>query len=237
LFGHIKGAFTGAQKDREGLVEVADEGTLFLDEIGDMENDVQAQFLTAIEERSFRRVGENKVRKSDFRLICATNRNLLHDVRSGKFRKDLYFRICIFPINIPPLQERKDDIRELTDYFLQRFGYPHLPLKKDVYTFLAQYNWPGNVRELRNMLERALLISKGEHLNKKHFPGLDNQNVSIYETKKDELQKLAVIEMNHIKKVLKYTNNDKKRTCSILDISLSALYRRLEKYKSVTDFQ
>ncbi len=231
LFGHTKGAFTSAIKDREGLVEVADGGTLFLDEIGDMDIDVQAQLLTAIEERSFRRVGENKVRKSDFRLICATNRNLAKATEEGTFRRDLYYRICVFPIHLPALRDCTEDVTGFAEYFLRSFGYPHLPLSSDVLRVLKGYSWPGNVRELRNMLERAILLSGGLPLTPAHFPGLEIQ-APVSVSKSDSMS-LYEMERQHIQQVLGEYGGDKNKACKALGISLSALYRRLEKFEKV----
>lgn len=172
LFGHARGSFTSAIKDKEGLIEVADGGTLFLDEIGDMDVEVQAQLLKTIEEKSFRRVGENQVRRSDFRLLCATNRDLLKETENGHFRKDLYYRICVFPISLPPLRQRTEDIPGLCEHILCGFGYPHVSPAPEVLGMLTHYSWPGNLRELRNMLERAVLLAQGKPLLPHHFPGL-----------------------------------------------------------------
>lgn len=229
LFGHAKGAFTSAVKDREGLVEVADGGTLFLDEIGDMDIDVQAQLLTTIEERSYRRVGENKVRTSDFRLICATNRDLEEATRKGTFRQDLYYRICVFPIQLPALRDHPTDIPVLAEYFLSGFGYSQFPLAEDVRDLLCRYAWPGNVRELRNMLERATLLSRGEALSTAHFPGL-HPSVAPADDSGDTFD-LEEMEKRHILKVLKRFGGDKNKASRALGISLSALYRRLYKFE------
>ena len=233
LFGHAKGSFTSAFKDKEGLIEVADGGTLFLDEIGDMDAEVQAQLLKTIEEKSFRRIGENHIRKSDFRLICATNRDLLKDSESGKFRKDLYYRICVFPINMPPLRDRKDDIPVMCETLLKSFGYGHLPLSQPVMQLLGSYPWPGNIRELRNMLERAFLLSRGQEISAHHFPGLGgaepvsrpSDDAPVPVENLDEMEKV------HIKKILERCNGDKYKASDMLGISLSSLYRKLTKIK------
>jgi DNA-binding NtrC family response regulator len=230
LFGHVKGSFTSSIKDREGLIEVADNGTLFLDEIGDMDIEVQAQLLKTIEERSFRRIGENHLRKSDFRLICATNRDLLKETETGKFRSDLYYRVCVFPIRMPSLRERRDDIPGLCEHILETFGYAHLPLSKDVIYLLSDYAWPGNIRELRNMLERASLLARGQEILPVHFPGL---GVVPSAHPRDEGEPLLVnideMEKVHIKKVLERCGGDKYKASDILGISLSSLYRKLTK--------
>jgi transcriptional regulator with PAS, ATPase and Fis domain len=229
LFGHAKGSFTSAVKDREGLVEVADGGTLFLDEIGDMDVEVQAQMLKTIEERSYRRIGENRLRRSEFRLICATNRDLLRATKEGTFRTDLYYRICVFPIALPPLRDRIEDIAGMAEHILSGFGYPHLPLSPEVANLLVQYSWPGNVRELRNMLERAMLLSRGEPLSRIHFPGLEPSVHLTTEEPRTSVFSLEEIEKRHITKVLKEFDGDKNRASEALGISLSSLYRRLGK--------
>ncbi|MDD5010141.1 MAG: sigma-54 dependent transcriptional regulator, partial [Syntrophorhabdaceae bacterium] len=155
LFGHARGAFTSAVQDRQGLIEVADGGTLFLDEIGDMDLGVQAQFLKVIEEKQYRRLGEVRIRRSEFRLICATHRDLLEDTRQGKFRSDLYFRIHVFPIVIPPLRERSEDIPDLIRYMMEKLNVSRVGMSNEAMSLLCSYEWPGNVRELKNVIERA----------------------------------------------------------------------------------
>ncbi|MBN1307862.1 MAG: sigma-54-dependent Fis family transcriptional regulator [Chitinispirillaceae bacterium] len=229
LYGHAKGAFTSAIKEREGLIEVADGGTLFLDEIGDMDLEMQSQLLKTIEEKSFRRIGENRLRKSDFRLICATNRDLLQEVKNNRFRSDLYYRICVFPVTVPALRERVDDIPGLAEHLLNNFGCTHLPLSSDVIELLQQYAWPGNVRELKNMLERALLLSHGRPLTPFHFPGLNGVHPS---TEVDEdVENLREVEKRHILAILRKYRGDKKRASDALGMSFSNLYRRLQQFK------
>jgi DNA-binding NtrC family response regulator len=172
LFGHSRGAFTSALRDRRGLVEEADGGTLFLDEIGDMDLGAQAQLLKVIEERTFRRIGETEMRASDFRLLCASHRDLLADVGAGRFRSDLYFRINVFPIEVPPLRERADDLESLTSHLLASFGAAPTRLDAAALSLLRSHPWPGNVRELRNALLRALLLARGGVLQPEHFPGI-----------------------------------------------------------------
>jgi DNA-binding NtrC family response regulator len=221
IFGHARGAFTSAVNDREGLIELADRGTLFLDEIGDMDSAAQAQMLKTIEEKSFRRVGENTIRKSDFRLICATNRDLKTETK--EFRRDLYYRINAFPIKLLPLRQRKEEIPGLSEYFLTNSCYEQFPLDRDVSRLLTDYPWPGNTRELKNMLERALLLAQGEVLTASYFPDLSPE----FESEKP--QKLEGLEDKHILQVLEKYKGNKSKTCEALGLSISSLYRRLAK--------
>jgi DNA-binding NtrC family response regulator len=233
LFGHVKGSFTSSIKDREGLIEVADGGALFLDEIGDMDLEVQAQLLKTIEERSFRRIGENHLRRSDFRLICATNRDLLKETESGKFRSDLYYRVCVFPVRLPSLREREDDIPGLCEHILTSLGYAHLPLSGEVTRILTGYPWPGNIRELRNMLERATLLARGQEITPAHFPGLSVEpSVAAPQENADTpLVNIDEMEKMHIKNVLERCGGDKHKASEILGLSVSSLYRKLAKIK------
>jgi DNA-binding NtrC family response regulator len=226
LYGHTRGAFTSAIKDREGLIEIADGGTLFLDEIGDMDTVVQAELLKTIEERSFRRIGENKIRSSDFRLICATNRDLLEASRAETFRSDLYYRICVFPIELPALRKRKCDIPGIIKQILVSFGYTLFPVEQAVIDALIAYSWPGNIRELKNMLERALLLSRGNALSLTHFPGILDK--SCLKNITEPVWNLDNIERGHIIKAMRHFKEDKHEICKALGISLSSLYRKLE---------
>ena len=171
LFGHEKGAFTGASTRKLGLVEICNGGTLFLDEIGDIPLQLQVKLLRLIETGLFRRVGSAELRSSDFRLVCATHRDLVAMVEDGTFRRDLYYRISAFPIRIPPLRERIDDMALLAENFGERLGCRRLKsLDPDVLEALRRYDFPGNVRELRNLLERACLLADGGGIRLEHFP-------------------------------------------------------------------
>lgn len=229
LFGHIKGAFTTAIQDKQGLIEVADGGTLFLDEISDMDIAVQAQFLKVIEEKQYRRLGEVKVRKSDFRLICASNRDLSEEMRQGRFRKDLFYRINVFPINIPPLRERTEDIPGLVYHLLGIIGYTKNNISEEVMKMLQEYPWPGNIRELKNVLERAVLLSGGEPLSIEHFPGLDFSVHEIETIKSDVIGNLQELEESQIKAALQKYDGDTLKASKALGISRSTLYRKLKK--------
>jgi DNA-binding NtrC family response regulator len=173
LFGHVRGAFTSAFDARQGLLEVADGGTLFLDEVGDMDAAIQGQFLKVLEERRFRRVGDTRERTSDFRLVCATNRDVDRDVVDGRLRKDLYFRINVLSICLPPLRQRKDDLPDLAQDLLVGMGRPGHPVTDSAWDRLRGYDWPGNIRELRNVLERAVLLARGGPVDAIHLPGLE----------------------------------------------------------------
>ncbi|MDR2727766.1 MAG: sigma-54 dependent transcriptional regulator [Chitinispirillales bacterium] len=230
LYGHVKGSFTSAIKDRTGLIELARGGTLFLDEIGDMDMEVQAELLKTIEEKKFRRVGDNVLRSSDFRLICATNRDLKEMANRGTFRSDLYYRICVFPIEMPALRERHEDILGYTDYFLKAYSYNQFPLDKTLQSALTAYPWLGNIRELRNTIERALILSQGKNLEIDHFPGLKGENllelIGAVGHQKEEIWDLNEIGRRHIQRALSFFK-DKLKACQALGITQSALNQRL----------
>jgi len=229
LFGHARGAFTSAVRDKEGLLEIADAGTLFLDEIGDMDAEVQAQLLKTIEERNFRRLGENVVRHSNFRLICATNRDLRPN-GSGGFRQDLYYRICVFPIFLSGLRNRREEFPALCEYLLQGMGYLHLPLEKSLVKQLLDYSWPGNVRELKNVFERALMLAQGKILESCHFPLLiADSEVPLFQLNS---QKLNDMEDLHILQTVEEFRGNMQKASNALGLSVSSLYRRLSKIRS-----
>jgi transcriptional regulator with GAF, ATPase, and Fis domain len=162
LFGHEKGAFTGASGRQLGKFELADTGTIFLDEIGELGHGVQSKLLRVIQERRFERIGGGPTIEADVRIICATNRNLVEDVKQGRFREDLFFRVNVFPITVPPLRARREDIDALTDFFIQRFARdlakPQLRIADEAREVLRSYDWPGNIRELENCIERAAIL-------------------------------------------------------------------------------
>ncbi|MEA2063248.1 MAG: sigma-54 dependent transcriptional regulator, partial [Gemmatimonadota bacterium] len=227
LFGHAKGAFTSATQDKPGLIEVADGGTLFLDEIGDMAPGVQAEFLKVIEEKHFRRLGEVTTRRSEFRLICSTNQDLQEKIRDGSFRRDLFFRINVFLIHLPPLRERLQDLPELAGFLLNTLGAPDAQLGEGVIERLKSYYWPGNVREMRNVLERALLLARKGVLESRYFTFLESP-----EPQSDTLDRvlsLEQMERNHIISVMNRFHQDTRAAAETLGISLATLYRKLKK--------
>jgi DNA-binding NtrC family response regulator len=231
LFGHVRGAFTSAVQDKEGLIEVAEGGTLFLDEVGDMDLSIQAQFLKVIEEKQYRRLGEVKIRWSDFRLLCATNKNLQEDLRHGRFRQDLYYRINIFPISILPLRERFDDLDGLVRQIISAAGSYNIQISREVINFLQKYPWPGNVRELKNVLERALVLAQGGPLSVEHFRGIETYG-SFPAAQKTVGNGLEILEEQHITNIIKRSGGNKIKAAEALGISKSALYRKLKKFRN-----
>lgn len=236
LFGHGKGAFTGAVSHKEGLLKVADGGTFFLDEIGNTSLAIQVKLLRVLEEKKITPVGETKPISIDVRLICATNADLEEEVKAGRFRPDLFYRLNVIPVAIPPLRERVEDIPLLVDRFVEKFCERHQLGSKDVqpevYNILSAYSWPGNVRELENTIERAVLLSKGGVLTAKSFPdnvvsGKAEGLVSHAEPKTPTLES---IEKAYIHWVLDKSEGNKSKAARILGIDTSTLYRKLGKY-------
>jgi DNA-binding NtrC family response regulator len=231
LFGHEKGAFTGAHYKRKGKFEMADGGTIFLDEIGTISPKMQVELLRVIETRQFSRVGGNEVISSDFRVIAATNENLEDSVRDGKFREDLYYRLNVFTIFIPPLRERLEDIPVLAQHFLTKFNCQMNKKVKEISTeamdFLLQYPWPGNVRELENAIERAIVVCKGDTIAVEDLPFHINNNSSFFNT--DDMS-LAAMEKRHIALVLKNHNWNISRSAEALGIDRVTLYNKISRY-------
>lgn len=230
LFGHARGAFTSAVEDRQGLIEVADGGTLFLDEIGDMDVAVQAQFLKVIEEKRYRRLGEVRMRTSEFRLICATNQKLEERVQTGAFRRDLFFRINVFPITVPPLRLVPENIPGLARSLLRYLASRDVELSPAVLDLLARYSWPGNVRELRNVLERALVLSGG-NLGPEHFQVLSEPLFAATPGGDGPTMKLADLETARIQEAMQRFDGDTRKAADALGISRATLYRRLADLK------
>ncbi|MGD0228849.1 MAG: sigma-54 dependent transcriptional regulator [Syntrophorhabdales bacterium] len=223
LFGHVRGAFTSAYQDRSGLIEIASGGTLFLDEIGDMDPSVQAQFLKVIEEKQYRRMGDTRTRHSNFRLICATNKNLQGEVRKGNFRLDLFFRLNVFPVVVPTLQERQEDIKGLIDRVLIGSGLSCAGISDQAVRLLKSYPWPGNVRELRNVLERAVVLARRKTLLPEHFPGLTPAGGSQSTFNLNDLAEVK------ISQAIRDCEGDIKRAAEELGISRATLYRKLKR--------
>ncbi len=236
MFGHKAGAFTGAVKDQKGLFEEANNGTIFLDEIGELPFELQAKLLRVIETGEYIKVGESKVTKVNVRIIAATNRDLPKEIDLGHFRQDLFYRISVFQIQLPPLRERVIDIESLAIYFMKLFADRS---NKQVKTMsdgfleaLKQHAWKGNIRELKNIIERSVILSEGIELTIESLPNeFQNNVVNIGIKKQLSAFDLASAEKIHIQKVMNYTNGNKTKAAELLNIALTTLYRKLEDYK------
>lgn len=240
LFGYVKGAFTGAYSDKAGLFEIADGGTLFLDEIAELSPLLQVKLLRAVQEKTFRRVGGADDIRVDVRIISATNQNLAENVKNGTFREDLYYRLDVIPLQLPPLRDRKEDIPILTKHFIEKysreFGKEIITISAYALELLMQYPFPGNIRQLQNIIERSvaletsniilpenLILSKeGPEEGEKRIPDLSEKGISL----NDEL---AIFEKRLIEKALKKTGGSKSRTAELLKISYDSLHYRIEK--------
>lgn len=228
LFGHERGAFTGAQYKRKGKFEIADNGTIFLDEIGLVSPKTQIDLLRVIETKHFTRVGGNDLIPSNFRVICATNEPLEQLVKEGRFREDLFYRLNVFSITIPPLRERRDDIPLLAEHFLKKFSEGMnrsiRGISKDAMEFLMNYDWPGNVRELENAIERAVVIRRSGDIKAEDLP------FNIHVHKNDEEENLEAIEKKHIIKMLEKYGYNISKVAKVLGIDRVTLYNKMSKY-------
>jgi DNA-binding NtrC family response regulator len=242
LFGHEAGSFTGAQKRRRGLFELASGGTLFLDEIGETGTDFQAKLLRVLETGEFRRVGGDTALHADVRVIAATNRDLKTEIEKGRFREDLYYRLNVISVELPLLSERKEDIPLLVHHFLRVQGKP-LDLSAEALELLTRYPWPGNVRELRNAVERMAILADGNVLSPEDLPGevragaearsaAPEGDTEAGEKAQDEPIPLAELERRHVLKVLDYTSGNKMRAARILGITTATLYNKLKVYSA-----
>ncbi|MFI5237245.1 MAG: sigma-54-dependent transcriptional regulator [Ignavibacteriales bacterium] len=231
LFGHEKGSFTGAQFKRKGKFEMADRGTIFLDEIGSISLKMQIELLRVIETKQFSRVGGNELIKSDFRVITATNELLEELVKDGKFREDLYYRLNVFSIIIPPLRERRDDIPLLANFFINKFSIKMnkqgKSVSKEAMEFLKNHDWPGNVRELENAIERAMVVGKTNSIMVDDLPFHLSKNNSEFN---GDDKTLAGIERKYILKALNENNWNISKTAQVLEIDRVTLYNKINKY-------
>ncbi|MHB1050221.1 MAG: sigma-54-dependent transcriptional regulator [Bacteroidota bacterium] len=229
LFGHERGAFTGAQYRRKGKFEMADGGTIFLDEVGTVSPKMQVELLRVIETKQFTRVGGNEPISSDFRVICATNRNLEAAIKDGSFREDLYYRLNVFSISIPPLRERRMDIPQLAQFFVKKYSMVMNKAVADISAeamdLLVRYDWPGNVRELENVVERAMVLADPPSIRPNDLPF---QTVAKHEGPKDDT--LSAVERQHVEVVLGMTHWNITRAAEILDIDRVTLYNKIAKY-------
>jgi len=247
LFGHVKGSFTGAIKNKDGLFKAADGGTILLDEIGETSAAIQVKLLRVLEEKTFTPVGDTKAHLVDVRIITATNANLENLVKTGIFRPDLFYRLNVFPITIPPLRERPKDIKLLANYFVKRhcakLGIAEQEIAADTLEMLKAYHWPGNVRQLENMLERAVLLAKGKMIMPSDLPELSEKadlkaaDSGKFETLsgnytdgQNSQPNLEMIEKAYIYFTLAENNWQKAKAAKILRIDASTLYRKIERY-------
>jgi len=233
LFGHKAGSFTGAISDRIGVFEEAHKGTIFLDEIGDVSSSVQVKLLRVLQEREIMRVGESKPRKIDVRVMAATNQDLSKAMREGRFRDDLYYRLSVIEVLVPPLRERKEDILPLARYFVERLSkrlkIRNLRMDATCIDYLLAYSWPGNVRELDNVLERAAVLSKdGVILPEFLPPTVVHLKSGVSSNSEVVRRSLSEVEQDHIQAVLELTNDNRSRAAKILGISSTTLWRKLK---------
>ena len=231
LFGYKAGAFTGAVKDKRGLLEEANHGTIFLDEIGEMALELQSKLLRVLETGEFVKVGDTKTTHVDVRILSATNRNLKEEIANGRFREDLYFRLSVFRILLPPLCQRRDDILLLAQYFIGQYarqiGRTAPSLSTEAKNIFLAYPWPGNVREMMNAIEHALIVCEDEIT--RHDLPIDMLSGDT-STADDDAFDLKSVERNHIIKVLHHTHGNKTETARLLKIGLTTLYRKIEEY-------
>jgi transcriptional regulator with PAS, ATPase and Fis domain len=249
LFGHVKGAFTGAAIAKTGLIEIANGGTAFFDEIGEMPLELQAKLLRVLQEKEFRPVGATQPRRSDFRIIAATNRDLAEESDKGSFRRDLYFRLKVITLRLPALRERREDIPLLAEYFLRRYGRSHL-LSEQVLTTLMEYDWPGNVRELENCVQHMVAVNAGPVLGLSDMPSTVISQAQIARSpllglaaavgdiatagESDPMSQpilpLPETERREILRAIQYTKGDRTAAAALLQIGRTTLYRKLKEY-------
>ncbi len=232
LFGYEKGAFTGALSRRVGRFEEVAGGTIFLDEIGEMELSLQSKLLRVLEEREMERLGSNKKIKVDFRLLSSTNRDLREEVRNGHFREDLYYRINVVQITVPPLRERKDDIPLLISEFMREFCAREnkvLEISDEAMKMLMSYHWPGNIRQLKNVIERAVVLAKKGNISIRDLPE-EFGHRRRQQSRSEKITSLKEFEILHIANVLKECQGNKSRAAKMLGISRKALYKRFKEF-------
>ena len=243
LFGYMKGAFTGASSNKQGLFELANDGILFLDEIGEMSMPLQAKLLRVIEGGTFRRVGGVSDIKVDVRIVAATNNNLPERVEAGQFREDLYFRLNVLPLKVPPLRERRDDIPLLVNHFLKKYAVDNKTFSQDAITILQSYYWKGNIRELENIIERVLLLSNEDVIGAESLPEeirLNTDTETVPVSGGIDFDKLMEnTEKAYLLKALEETNGVKTEAAKLLKLTFRSFRHKLKKYgidkKRITD--
>jgi two-component system response regulator AtoC len=244
LFGHLKGAFTGADRNKKGLCEEADKGTLFLDEIGELPLDLQSKLLRLLQESTLRRVGDTKQIPVDIRVIAATNRNLEEEIKGGRFRQDLFYRLNVVPIHAPALRERREDIPLLATHFLKHYAKEYgrglIGIDPEVMQRLVSFDWPGNVRQLQNLIEQMVVMTDAHSLTPKDLPPPLNTTAlnepptlqaDEWDLKKALSQVQAYTEECLIRKALNHTKNNKTKAADLLGISRRALIYKVQEYK------
>ncbi len=236
LFGHVKGSFTGAHETKHGRFEVANGGTIFLDEISNIGMNIQAKLLRVIQEREVTRIGSNQPIKVDVRILAATNVSLTECVRKGEFREDLFYRLSVVPLHIPPLRDRKQDIPPLVEHFLEKYNRKAMKrihsLSSDAMNALMEYDWPGNIRELENTTERAVVLSTSDEIKLKDliYHGIGSDQ-SFLPPADGQFKSLKKVEKDYIQSALRAQNFNKSKTARILKIDRKTLYSKIKKYK------
>ncbi|MGY3054739.1 two-component system NtrC family response regulator [Pedobacter sp. UYEF25] len=230
LFGYKAGAFTGADKDKRGLLEEADGGTLFLDEIGEMNMDLQAKMLRVLENQTFIKVGDTQTKKVNVRMIAATNRDLKREVEEGRFRSDLFYRLSVFSIELPPLTQRRSDILPIAMHYLTEFtakiNKSTFTVEEEFARLLTTHSWKGNIRELKNVMERVVILADDDKITPSLLPNEFHHQEII-----DDPMNMQTMEKQHITKVLHYTRGNKTESARLLGIGLTTLYRKIEEYQ------
>ncbi|MFN4219726.1 MAG: sigma-54 interaction domain-containing protein, partial [bacterium] len=235
LFGYKKGAFTGAVSDKKGLLELAHKGTLFLDEIGDMPMNLQAKLLKFLELGEFIPLGDTVKKQVDVRIIAATNKDIEELIKAGLFREDLYYRLNLIEIKIPPLRERKEDIPALIYFFIDKFNKEHgkniKGITNEALLSLINYSWPGNIRELKNIIERAIILAQGPYITLAEIPERIKGSQKIEGRTKTLKEAVEEFEKNYLLNTLREFSYNKEKVAEALGIDLATLYRKLKKYQ------
>jgi transcriptional regulator with PAS, ATPase and Fis domain len=235
LFGHVKGSFTGALQTKHGLFELANEGTFLFDEISNLSLKIQAKLLRVIQEREFMKVGDQKKIKLNIRIISASNQNLEKAIKAGTFREDLFYRLSVVPLRLPPLRNRKKDIPLLVDHFLNQFSLkikrPVPEVSAEAMEVLKEYTWPGNVRELEHSIERILILEDTDTIRTRDLPSFISQRQGDFQMFSEELFPLEELEKRYIRFVLKHTKGKKSLAADILGINRKTLGMKIKKYE------